>query len=116
MGHSEFKIFKGRLEEFAAIKQNIEAFVASGNISARSIGIEFIEHAKEIFISLGYSKEGPFAPVTLELIDFGKVDLNNTEALEQMMTSEAQKQQNVICHELCITDNGSFMMIFMSTK
>lgn len=116
MWHNKFKIFKGRLEEFAGIKQNIEAFVASGNVSARSIGIEFIEHTKEVFVSLGYSKEAPFSPVSIELTDLGKVDLNNTEALEQMMASAAQKQQNVICHELFITDTGSFMMIFMSTK
>ncbi|MFI5203230.1 MAG: hypothetical protein ACHQF2_01950 [Flavobacteriales bacterium] len=116
MSHNQFKIFKGKLESISDIKKKIESFVAENKVSARSIGIEFIEHTKEVFISLGYSGGGQVLPVSIEVVNFGKVDLSDTNSIEKMMTTAAEKQKNVICHELCITDKDEFMMIFMSTK
>ncbi len=116
MSHSQFKIFKGTLKNVSDLKNNIESFVENNKVSARSIGIEFIEHSGEVMISLGYSKEGQHLPVSIGLVNLGKVDLGNTEAIEKLMTQAAEKQTNVICHELCITDTNEFMMLFMSTK
>jgi hypothetical protein len=116
MSHSNFKVFKGKMEQVSGIQKDIESFVASNKVSARSIGIEFIEHSKEVLISLGYSTEGAITPITLALINFGKVDLSDTEAIERKMSEAAEQQQNVICHELCITDTDEFLMLFMSTK
>jgi hypothetical protein len=116
MSHSQFKIFKGKLESIGDIKSKIESFVSDNKVSARSIGIEFIEHTKEVLVSLGYAKDGDYSPVSIDAVNFGKVDLNDTAAIEKMMSDAAEKQKNVICHELCITDTDEFMMLFMSTK
>ncbi len=116
MSHSSFKIFKGKMEDVSRIQTDIESFVVTNQVSARSIGIEFIEHSQEVLISLGYSTEGEFTPVSLALVNFGKVDLSDTEAIEKKMSEAAQQQKNVICHELCITDKDEFLMLFMSTN
>ena len=116
MSHSEFKVFKGKIEDIAAIQQAMESFVVSKQVSARSIGIEYIEHSKEVLISLGYSNEGDHVPVSIAMVNLGKVDTNDTTTIERLMSEAAKKQQNVICHELCITENDEFMMLFMSTK
>jgi hypothetical protein len=116
MSHSQFKIFKGTLANVSDLQKSIESFVAENKISARSIGIEFIEHSKEVLISLGYSKEGEHSPVSIGFVNLGKVDLGNTSAIEKLMSEAAEKQKNVICHELCITDTQEFMMLFMSVK
>jgi hypothetical protein len=34
--------------------------------------------------------------------------------LEQAMSEAAQKQTNIICHELYVTDDREFLMIFMT--
>lgn len=114
MSHSQFKVFKGKLESFQDLKKQIESFVDAERVSARSIGIEFIEHSKEIFISLGYSKDGTYMSVNIDSANLGKVDLNDTATIESLMSAEAEKRNGVICHELCITDTNEFMMIFMS--
>ena len=116
MSHNQFKIFKGQLGDLSAIKKKIESFVSKNKVSARSIGIEFIEHTKEVFISFGYSKEGKFAAVSIDIVNLGKVDLGNTKAIEKQMSAEAKKLKKVICHELLITDQNELMMLFMTTK
>jgi hypothetical protein len=116
MSHNLFKVFKGNLGDIAAIKSKLESFVDTNKVSARSIGIEFIEASKEVIISLGYSKDGSHVPVTIDAVSLGKVDLNDTDKMENLMSSAADKQKNVICHELCITDTKELMMLFMSTK
>jgi hypothetical protein len=116
MSHNQFKVFTGKLESINDIKKKIESFVSRNKVSARSIGIEFIEHTKEILISLGYSKEGKHSAISIDAVNLGKVKLDDTKAIEKLMSAAAKKQKNVICHELCITDKNEFMMIFMSTK
>jgi hypothetical protein len=116
MSHHQFKVFKGKLESINDLKGKIESFVFESKVSAKSIGIEFIEHTKELLISLGYNNDNDSSSISIEVVNFGHVDLNNTEAIEKIMSEAAQKQKNVICHELCITDKAEFMMIFMSTK
>jgi len=116
MSHSQFKIFKGKLEQISDLQKNIESFVATNKVSARSIGIEFIEHSKDVLISVGYSKEGEHKEVSIGLVNLGKVNLEDTDNMEKLMSDAAEKQKNVICHELCITDKDEFLMLFMSTK
>ncbi len=116
MSHNLFKIFTGKLESLADIKKKMETFVSKNKVSAKSIGIEFIEHNKEIFVSLGYNTTGKYKAISIDGVSLGKVKLDDTKAIEKLMSAAATKQKNVICHELCITDNDELMMIFMSTK
>lgn len=116
MQHSQFKIFKGKQESIEDIKDHIETFVSENKVSAKSIGIEFIERSNEFMISLGYNQTDEYADVSINLINFGHVDLDDIPSLEKKMSEAAVAQSNVICHELCISDKNEFMMIFMSTK
>ncbi len=116
MSHNLFKVFKGKPETINDVKKKIESYVSKNKVSAKSIGIEFIEHTKEVFISLGYNKEGKYSAISIDAVNLGMVNLEDTKAIEKMMSAAAKKQKNVICHELFITDKGEFTMIFMSTK
>ncbi len=69
-----------------------------------------------MLISVGYSNEGAHQPVSIGMVNLGKVNLEDTDNMEKLMSDAAEKQKNVICHELCITDKDEFLMLFMSTK
>lgn len=116
MSHNLFKVFIGRLDAINEIKSQLEVFVDTNKVSARSIGIEYIEQSEEVIVSLGYSSNGDYTPVTITPVDLGVVDLKDTAKMESLMSAAATKQQNVICHELFITHKKELMMLFMSTK
>ncbi len=113
MSHSEFRVFKGPLQDFDKLKGQIESFVTTNKVSARSIGIEFIERTKEVLMSLGYAADA-YTPVTLNIVNLGMLDLNDTEGIARRMSEAARQQRNVICHEHCVTDTNEFHMVFMS--
>lgn len=113
MSHSEFRVFKGSLSDFNKLKGEIESFVNTNKVSARSIGIEFIERTKEALMSLGYAADA-HAPGTLSIVNLGVLDLNDTEGIARKMSDAARQQRNVICHEHCVTDTNEFHMVFMS--
>ena len=116
MSHNNFKVFKGKAKGLSLLRKKIETFVDTKKISARSIGIEFIEHTQEVIISLGYSEKGKYAPVAITSVNLGVVDLSDTAEMEKLMTAAATKQKKVICHELCVTDKNELILLFMSTK
>src|SRR5262245_1404377 len=75
--HGKFKVFTGQLESdgtMGAMSDEVEAWVKAANVSPKSIGVEFLESAGQLILSIGYrDDESPYA-VKLQTVRIGKVD------------------------------------------
>ena len=119
--HNKFKIFTGALaadKTIGALADQIASFVAEHKVAAKSIGVEYLESAKKLIISLGY-REGDAEAygvkvVTVSLGKIGGLESGDVSRLEAAMTDACQKIENIICHELYITEDGDFLVVFMS--
>jgi hypothetical protein len=118
--HARFKLFSGVLEggkSLAALAEQVEKFAVSAKAAPKSIGVEYLEHSKRVVLSLGYRDDEPAYPVKLHSVSLGKAsNLDPAELLrlESRMADEAAKISNIICHELFITEDDEFLMVFMS--
>jgi hypothetical protein len=117
--HSKFKVFAGELatdKTIGPIADQITKFVSDSKVAAKSIGVEYIESAARLIITLGYRDDEPWYPVDVHCDSLGKIDAlgGDLTALEQAMSEAAQKHSNIICHELYVTDDREFLMIFMT--
>ncbi len=117
--HTRFKAFTGELAEdkaLGSITADIERFVREAKVSPKSIGVEYLEGARKIVMTLGYRDDQPAQDVRVSCVKLGKMDLvNDLAGLEQAMTRAAEAQGDVICHELYITEDGQFFMVFLAT-
>ncbi len=117
--HSKFKLFSGVLEagkSLAKLAEQVEKFAASAKAAPKSIGIEYLEHSKQVVLSLGYRDDEPAYPVKLNAVSLGKASnlgAAELQRLEHRMADEAAKLKNIICHELFITEEDEFLMVFM---
>jgi hypothetical protein len=117
--HSKFKVFAGQLDAnktIAPLAGQITKFVSEAKVAAKSIGVEYIESAARLIITLGYRDNEPWYPVEVNSVSLGKIDALGSDfaALEQAMSQAAQKHSNIICHELYVTDDRDFLMLFMT--
>jgi len=116
--HHRFKVFTGDAGAdggVAALAPEVERFVAERGVAAKSIGVEFLESARKLVLTLGYRDDEPGYPVRLTSRSLGKVDgLEDLSGLEARMGEAAGDLQGVLCHELFVTDEGEFVMVFMA--
>lgn len=118
--HNKFKIFTGALaadKTIGPLAEQISAFVAEGKVAAKSIGVEYLESAKKLIITLGYSEGGETYPVKVSTVSLGKIgglETGDVSRLEAAMTDACAAEGGIICHELYITDDGDFLVVFMS--
>ena len=117
--HNRFKVFSGELEpghRIDALAKKVVAF-ASGKVAAKSIGVEYLESAHRLIVTLGYRDDEPGYPIALHCESLGRVDHLDGEdfsALEAKMAAAGAKLASVICHELFITEDQEFLMVFMT--
>jgi hypothetical protein len=117
--HNKFKIFVGTIGENNSIDEiagQVEKFVADNNAAAKSIGAEYLESAGSLVLTLGYRTDEPSYPVKLSADLLGKADMlgGDFSALESKMGEAAATHKEIICHELFITSEGNFLMVFMT--
>jgi hypothetical protein len=119
--HHHFKIFSGTLGEnnsLGPLADEVASFVAGKKVAAKSIGVEYLEAAKRLIITLGYRKDEEFYPVKLTGVGLGKVEDLATRAdfsqLERAISEASKKVERIICHELYITEDHEFLMVFMT--
>ena len=118
--HNKFKIFSGPLaadKTIGDLADQITGFVAEHKVAAKSIGVEYLESAKKLIISLGYREGDDAYPIKVHTVSLGKIDglaTGDMSRLEEAMTAACDKIDNIICHELYITDDGDFLVVFMS--
>ena len=119
--HQRFKIFSGALGEknsLGPLAEEVASFVASEKVAAKSIGVEYLEATKRLIITLGYREREEFYPVKLTSVGLGKVvDLatrNDFSELERAISEASHKMERIICHELYITEDNEFLIVFMT--
>ena len=116
--HAKFKVFTGAANtdaEVDAVIGRVEEFVRERRVAPKSIGVEYLESADRLVFTLGYREDEPPYEVRITRRSLGIVDsLDDLSGLEQRMASVASQLANVICHELFVTDDGEFVMVFMA--
>ena len=117
--HDKFKVFAGELapdKTIGKLAEEVAAFAASAKVASKSIGVEYLESAKRLVISLGYRDDEEPYPIRLHCVRLGKIDAFGSDfsALEKAMAKASGQHRNTICHELYVTDEGDFLMILMT--
>jgi hypothetical protein len=112
---ARFKLFKGTFINVISpeLLAEVKAFADDPNVSARSIGIEYLEHDNSVVVSLGFSNETDHSKVEFDLALIGNLNTNSLEDLEFHMAHHAAELGNVICHEFFVTETGDMYAIFM---
>jgi len=117
--HTNFKVFVGAPASdgsIGGIASKVASFAVDSRIAAKSIGVEYLEAAKKLVITLGYrTDEAPY-PIRLHSVPLGKLEVlaSDFSALERAMANAAEKHANVICHELYVTENQDFFLVLMT--
>jgi hypothetical protein len=118
--HDNFKLFAGKPDaagHIGALAGEVAAWAAKANVAPKSIGIEFIESSKQLILSVGYRSDEPGYKVKLASAKIGRLgtlDAGELERLERAMGNAAANQQDVICHELYVTDANELYVVTMS--
>lgn len=117
--HNRFKVFAGPLHEdntIGPLAEEVARFVRESGAAAKSIGVEYLESADRLVVTLGYRDDEEGYPVRLSSVSLGKIEALGADFadLERRMAEAGAGFQNIICHELYITEEHDFMMIFMT--
>lgn len=117
--HTKFKIFTKEFSAESSIDNLLEEIVkwaSENNVGPKSIGVEYLEGAKNIVMSVGYREDENYS-VALDCMKIDTLTIGaDYEALEKKMTEAAASKKDIICHELFITGTGDFYMVFMGIK
>ena len=119
--HGKFKVFAGQLEadkSIGALAGEVAKFASDNRVAAKSIGVEYLESVGRLIVTLGYRDDEEAYPIALHTESLGTVDSlgGDFTALEEAMSRASSKHANIICHELYVTDDHEFLMIFMTTQ
>ena len=113
--HDKFKVFVGgSVDEIGA---QVEAFTASATVSAKSIGVEYLEGKGKLVLSLGYCDDAEGYAAKLLSRSAGTLDLDQPDSiatLESTLSEAAEAAGDVICHELYVTDAGEVHAVFLA--
>ena len=118
--HDKFKVFTGKLAgdgTLGNLAAEVESWVKSAKVAPKSIGVEFIESAGVLLLSVGYRDDEAGYPVKLSSVRVGKIESIDAAGLanvEKAMATASGKLSNVICHELYVTGSSELLMVFMS--
>jgi hypothetical protein len=119
--HGKFKVFSGALGQdrtMGPLAGEIEAWVRSAKVAPKSIGIEYVESAGRLLLSIGYRDDEAAYAVKLSTVAIGRIeglDAGGLAKVEQAMAGAAGKVKDVICHELYVTEKNELLMVFMSS-
>jgi hypothetical protein len=118
--HGRFKAFTGTLQadrSLGALGDQIAAWAGEAKAAPKSIGVEYLEASKRLVLTVGYRDDEPGYPVKLTSVSLGrisKLDAEDLAGLESKMEGAAARLSDVICHELFITEDDEFLMVFMT--
>jgi len=117
--HNHFKVFAGNLDasnSIGALADEVANYVQESGIAPKSIGVEYLEAADRLIITLGYRNDEPGYPIKLTCVSLGQIDALGSDfaELEKRMQEASTHQNNIICHELYVTAEHEFLMIFMT--
>src|SRR3954469_181841 len=112
--HDQFKVFvanvAGSDSGIASIAEKVARFTRENNIAAKSIGVEYLEAAQRLVVTLGYRTGDEHYPVTLKPVSLGNAGAweegGDFAELERRMGDAAASVEKIICHELFVTTAG----------
>lgn len=120
--HHRFRVFSGRVDSAGGIQSvadEVARFVAQSGVSARSIGVEFLEAEQQVLLTLGYRDDEPGFNVEVKTVNLGQVkalDAANFRSLEAAMERASARFSNVICHAEYVLSDGTFTMVFLVSQ
>ena len=117
--HDKFKIFTGKPAKdktIGKLADEVAAFAKKSKVAAKSIGVEYLESAGQLLITLGYRDDAEPYPIKLHSVPLGKVDAlaKDFSTIEKAMAAASAKHRNIICHELYVTGDGDFFLVLMT--
>jgi hypothetical protein len=120
--HDQFKIFvanvSGDDSGIGPIAEKVARFTRENNVAAKSIGVEYLEAAQRLVVTLGYRTGDQGYPVTLKPVSLGNAgsweEGGDFADLERRMAEAAGTVEKIICHELFVTTGGELVMVFMT--
>jgi hypothetical protein len=113
--HHKFKVFTTSGPNVGDLGGQVERFVAERQVAAKSIGVEYLEGAGKLVLTLGYRDDEPGYGVSILSRSVGVVgSMGDLSGLEARMADAAGSMAGVLCHELFVTDSGEFIMVFMA--
>lgn len=116
--HSKFKVFIPEEniaydEAMRRLNNMVTSWSREGRVAPKSVGVEYLEGAKRLVLSVGFRDDEPGYPVKLTSVSLGKPNLFPDE-IGAAMEKAAKDIPNVICHEFFVTGDGEFVMVLMS--
>lgn len=118
--HGKFKLFVSTLAadgSLGSLANEIASFVKDARVAPKSIGVEYLEGARKLVLSLGYRDDESgyeIAITTRSLGKLGKLEASDVTRLEKAMVDATQDVAGILCHELFVTDSGDCQMVIMS--
>jgi hypothetical protein len=117
--HGKFKVFAGPLaadRSLGHLAQQVADFAKDK--SAKSIGVEYLEGDKQLIVTLGYRDDETAYAVEVKTVSLGKhsVSASSLQKLEEDMAKASKTVGAVICHEIYVTDEHDFEMVFLIKK
>lgn len=116
--HEKFKVFAGKeIAGVAAEAQNY--FNTAPSFHPKSVGVEFVEEEGMSVLTIGYTEADSAVPsykISLNIVPLGTLDFSNLADLGSRLEEAAAQVQNVICHEMLVTENKQAHVIFMRAE
>jgi hypothetical protein len=114
--HNKFKLFTAKYAGgagMASLLLEIEKWVAASKVAPKSVGVEYLEGSGQLLMSIGYRDDEAYK-IVLKSAQIGKLSgESDFPKLEASIEGFVAKLQNIICHELFVTDQSELNMIFM---
>lgn len=117
--HGKFKVFVGQGDAKSAVDTlttQVAAWANGAHVAPKSIGVEYLESAKRIVLTIGYRDDEPAYPIHLDSVHIGRIetlDAAGVARLEKAMADATAKLPRIICHEIYVTEASDFHMVFM---
>ena len=117
--HHRFKVFTGSVgndQSISELSDRVAAFAEENQVASKSIGVEYLENAGKLILTLGYKRDEDYYPIKLHAENLGKIDVAGQDfaVIEDKMAEASDRVPNIICHELFINDDNDFLMVFLS--
>lgn len=120
----EFKVFSGPLSPentLGSLAEEVSCFVSDQKVTARSLGVEYLESKRKLVLTLGYSRQPADFGVEVQALPLGKIEnlmiaADDFSLLEQAMSEASAQVGNILCHELCIAAGNECLMVLMTRQ
>jgi len=121
--HSSIKMFSGPLTDSGLLSPELSEkvskyFVDNPGLSAKSVGVEFLESRSLALVSVGFAP-GAGRPVRLSCAEISKVGDGGEADLDRIsaeMSAAAEKVGSVVCHEFYVTADGTLFAVFLANQ